>query len=106
GLTGLDYLDWRRQPDRLGARERKRLAQTLAKLADEQALLGRTLRRLWLTRSAISNLDRNERRLRKSVRSLRRAARALEQNRPSAPPEPRRLSVIDALQAIRASYES
>ena len=106
GLTGLDYLDWRRQPDRLGARERKRLAQTLAKLADEQALLGRTLRRLWLARSAISNLDRNERRLRKSVRSLRRAARALEQNRPSAPPEPRHLSVMDALQAIRASYES
>ena len=106
GLAALDYLAWRRKPKRLGARERKRLARVLAKLADEQALLGRTLRRLWLARSAISNLERNERRLGKSVRSLRRAARALEQNRPSPPPEIRRLSVVDALQAIRTSYES
>ncbi|MEE2673835.1 MAG: glycoside hydrolase family 20 zincin-like fold domain-containing protein [Myxococcota bacterium] len=106
GLAALDYLAWRQQPDRLGSRERKRLARTLSQLADEQAVLGRTLRRLWLARSAVSNLDRNERRLRKSVTSLRRAARALEQNRPTAPPEARRLSVVESLQAIRDSYES
>jgi len=104
--AGLDYLDWRRKPASLDARSRRRLARELAGLADEQARLGRRLRALWLARSAVSNLDRNLRRLGKSVRSLRAAARALERNRPSPPPEAARLSVMDALRAVRSSYES
>jgi len=104
-LAGLEFLAWRRAPEGLDARGRKRLAGRLSKLADEQAGLGRRLRKLWLARSAVSNFDRNQRRLRKSLDSLRAAARALEQNRPSPPPEPRSLSPIDALRAIHASYE-
>lgn len=104
--AGLDHLDWRRNPRAWRAPERRSLARTLAGLADEQQALGRRLRGLWLARSAVSNLDRNERRLRKSARSLRAAARALERNRPLPPPSPRKLSPLDALHAIRASYES
>ena len=104
--AGLDYLDWRGHPESWKARERRRLAKTLAGLADRQTALGRTLRRLWLARSAVSNLDRNEARLRKSTSSLRRGAKALERNRPTPPPQRRRLSPIDALRAIRASYET
>ena len=71
--AGLEYLDWLRRPARRSAPERRRLASTLCSLADEQNALGRRLRRLWLARSAISNLDHTRLRLRRSVRSLRRA---------------------------------
>jgi hypothetical protein len=105
-LAGLDFIAWRRKPERLDARSRKRLALRLATLADEQVLLAGRLRRLWRRRNAVSNLDRSDRRVKKSVRSLRRAAHSLECNRPSPPPKPRTLSVIDALLEIRSSYES
>jgi hexosaminidase len=104
--AGLDYLEWRRRPDRGKAAERRRLARTLTTLAKDQTALGRSFRKLWLARSLPSNLDRNERRLRKSVSSLRRAARALEQNRPTEAPEPRDLSPRRVFEAVRASYES
>jgi hexosaminidase len=104
--AGLDYLSWRRHPEKLKARDRNRLARTLVGLAKDQTALGRRLRGLWLARSAPSNLDRNEARLRKSTSSLRRAARALERNRPAPAPAPQKLSPMRALRAIRTSYES
>ena len=104
--AGLDHLDWRRNPGSLRAPERRRLARTLAGLADEQHALGGRFRKLWLARSAVSNLDRTERRLRRSVRSLRAAARSLERNRPAPPPDLRELKPMDVLRAIRSSYES
>ncbi len=88
GLAGGEYLAWRRQPTRARAAARRRLARELRSLADEQARLGRLLRRLWLRRSRPSNFEITGRRLKRAVRSLRRAARALERNRPPAPPPP------------------
>jgi hypothetical protein len=103
--AGLDYLDWRRRPEAWKAAERRRLAKTLARLADEQVALGRTLRKLWLARSFESNLSQNERRLRKSIKSLRAGARALERNRPRQAPEARELSGRVVLESLRSSYE-
>lgn len=82
----LDYNQWRRQPDMLSATDRRRLAKRLRKLADEQRALSRTLKRLWLARSAISNFDQVAKRLAGSVRSLRAAASRLDKNRPGTPP--------------------
>jgi hypothetical protein len=104
--AGLDHLEWRRRPERFKAVDRRRLARTLDALAEQQAALGRTFRRLWLARSAVSNLDRTEQRLGRSVASLRSAARALGRNRPLPPPETKPLSPMDALRAIRTSYEA
>jgi len=107
--AGLDYLGWRRSPDEWKTPARRRLAKTLVRLADEQVALGKTLRVLWRARSYESNLDRNLRRLTKSIRGLRAAARALERNRPEPAPEPAQgstaLSPTAVLRAIRASYE-
>ncbi len=103
--AGLDYLDWRREPEASKAPERKRLAKRLKTLADEQVALGKTLRKLWRARSYESNLDRNERRLRKSIQSLRAGVKALDRNRPPEPPKPRDLNPHEILQAVRASYE-
>ncbi len=85
-LLGLDYLAWRKRPERRNAAARRKLARELEALATEQVVLGRTLRRLWLRRSRPSNFEITRRRLDRSVRSLRRAARALKRNRPPAPP--------------------
>lgn len=87
GQLGGDYIGWRRQPRRLGSRDRRRLAVELTALAKQQTALGRRLRALWLERSEPSNFEITGRRLQRSVRSLRRAARALEVNRPPAAPE-------------------
>jgi hypothetical protein len=86
GLAGHDFIRWRRNAKPLGARDRKHLARELAGLAHEQAALIRTLHKLWLERSAPSNFEITERRLKRSVASMRRAASALERDRPPAPP--------------------
>jgi len=101
--AGLEYLDWLRRPSRRSAPERRRLARSLCSLADEQSALGRRLRRLWLARSAISNLEHTQLRLRRSVRSLRRAARALERNRPPPPPAREPITRKGVLEAVRRS---
>lgn len=80
------YVAWRRRPKTLDARKRRALARELQSLADEQVSLGRTLRRLWLARSAISNFAATKARLDASVKSLRAASRALSGNRPPEPP--------------------
>ena len=87
-LAGLEWLAWRRQPSRLDARGRRRLARELTRLAKTQAGLGRELRRLWLRRSKLSDFELTRRRIARSVASLRRAARALERSRPPPPPGP------------------
>jgi hypothetical protein len=87
-LAGQRYLAWRRRPERLDAAARRRLASELRKLADEQAALGRELRRLWLLRSEPDGYAVTQRRLARAIASLRRAARALASNRPPAPPPP------------------
>ncbi len=102
--AGRAYTVWRRNPDGLGAPERRRLANTLASLANEQRELAKRFRRLWLARSTVSNLDLTERRLRRSIRSLRAAAKNLTRNRPSPPPpSDQRISARGALRAIRES---
>jgi hypothetical protein len=87
-LAGQRYLAWRREPARLGAGARRRLASDLRALAREQSALGRELRRLWLERSEPDGFEIVQRRLARSIASLRRAARALAANRPPAPPPP------------------
>ncbi len=104
--AGLDYIDWRRRPKRLRARERRALAGELRTLAREQAALARTFQRLWLARNFLSNLDMTVGRLDRSIRDLRRAASALERNRP-APPPPRHTGFTPkgVLEALRRSVE-
>jgi hypothetical protein len=104
--AGQDFLAWRREPGRLAAAGRRKLSNTLTRLANEQAALGRRFRKLWRARSFQSNLDRNEARLSRSVKSLRRAARSLQRNRPTPAPEPRELNPRDVMHAVRDSYEN
>ncbi len=83
-LAAGEWLAWRKKPERLDARGRRRLARSLELLAKEQGDLGKRLARLWLARSRPSNFEINKRRLSSSQQSLRRAARALQRN--AAPP--------------------
>jgi hypothetical protein len=85
-LAAREWLAWRRGPEGIGAKERRRLAGSLDLLAAEQAAFGKRLARLWLARSRPSNLDVSRRRISRAQRSLRRAARALRRN--AAPPPP------------------
>jgi hypothetical protein len=84
-LAAAPWLAWRRRPDCLDTRGRRRLARSLELLAGEQTNLGRRLARLWLARSRPSNLEITKRRLRCSQQSLRRAARALRRNAAPSP---------------------
>ena len=104
--AGLRYVAWRRQPESLDARARRRLASELAKLADEQRELAARLRRLWLARNAISNFATTKRRIDRSIRSLRAAARALTGNRPPPPPSDEPLTGQRLIAAVRRSIAS
>ena len=84
-LAAGEWLTWRKQPERLDARGRRRLARSLELLAGEQADLGKRLARLWLARSQPSNFEITKHRLRLSQQSLRRAARALRRNAAPSP---------------------
>jgi len=84
-LAAGEWLAWRKKPERLDARGRRRLARSLELLAGEQADLGKRLARLWLARSRPSNFEINKRRLALSQQSLRRAARALRRNAAPSP---------------------
>ncbi len=84
-LTAGEWLAWRKRPDRVDARGRRRLAGSLERLAGEQASLGKRLARLWLARSRPSNFEITKRRLGCSQRSLRRAAGALRRNAAPSP---------------------
>lgn len=106
GLAGLAWLDWRRRPERLGARERRRLAARLRRLADEQQALGRRLRALWLRRSQPSNFEWTARRLARSVRSLRRAATALELGRPPSGEVPSRFDLAAARATLPSHFRT
>ncbi len=102
-LTAQRYNAWRREPDSLTARERKRLAQQLRELAKIQGTLLTRLRKLWLARSAVSNFDMTERRVRRSIKSMRTAASRLIQNKPPDPPEPSSINLAGVLAAVRRS---
>jgi hypothetical protein len=84
-LAAGEWLAWRKQPERLDARGRRRLARSLELLAGEQTDLGKRLARLWLARSQPSNFEITRHRLRLSQQSLRRAARALRRNAAPSP---------------------
>ncbi len=83
-LAVAPYLAWR-SGSALDARARRRCARDLRRLADRQQDLLRELRRLWRLRSARSNFDVNERRIRRSIAGLRAAAGSLERNRSGGP---------------------
>ena len=105
--AALAYLAWRRAPESLGARERKRLAARLGELARQQRRWLRRFEKLWLARSAVSNIAMTLGRGRLSVRSLRRAARALERGRaPEPPPEHEGFAPRLVLARLRASIEA
>ena len=97
------YNEWRKDPACLSAGERRKLARRIDALAKEQSALGRRLRRLWLARSAISNFDVNDRRLKRSVAGLRRAARALERGVAPPPPKEEEITGKGAIEAVRRS---
>ena len=97
-LAATEWLAWRRRPDRLDARSRRRLARSLELLAGEQGELEKRLARLWLARSRPSNFEITRNRLRRSQQSLRRAARALRRNA-APPPAPDHAEI-----GIRAIY--
>lgn len=90
GLIGLDYVAWREGKRPLDGTQRLRLARALEQLAAEQQRLGRTLRRLWLRRSRLSEFAITRRRLNGSIRGLQHAARELRRGRsgPAFPPHP------------------
>ena len=100
GLATLEWLAWRAKPARLDARGRRALARTLAKLADEQAALGKRLKRLWLARAAPGGFSVTATRLSGSVRSLRAAARQLERNQPPAEAPPAKFDFGTAYRAL------
>jgi hypothetical protein len=103
-LAGGEYIAWCRKPSALKSAERRRLAQRLVHIANEQAVTSRQLARLWLARSQRSDLDMTQRRIERSVRSLRKAARSLKRNRPPAPPPAH--PGIDVGGVMRAVYRS
>ncbi len=103
-LAARRYNDWRKRPDSLKARERKRLAKTLGGLAEQQRDLGKELRRLWMARNARSNFGRNAKRLRRSTKSLRDAARQLIANRPAPPAPDEKLTAKRVIDAVRRSF--
>ncbi|MBW2697383.1 MAG: family 20 glycosylhydrolase [Deltaproteobacteria bacterium] len=104
-LAGLEYVDWRREPSKWKAHERRALARRLVALADEQKGLGRRLRKLWLSRSQISNLDTTRQRLMRSARHLRAAARALEMNRPGPAPAHEPVDHRRAIESMRETFD-
>jgi hypothetical protein len=106
GIAALDWLAWWRKPGRLDARGRRALARTLRGLADEQATLGRRLKRLWLARAQPGGFEIAGGRLAGSVRSLRAAARALERNAPPAGAPPESFDFMRAYRALTAQVES
>ncbi|HKJ23855.1 MAG TPA: glycoside hydrolase family 20 zincin-like fold domain-containing protein [Myxococcota bacterium] len=106
GLAGLDWLAWWRRPASLDARARRALARTLGKLADEQAQLGRRLKKLWLARAGEGGFEIAGGRLARSVRGLRAAARALERGQAPATAPPERFDFGTAYRALTASLDS
>jgi hypothetical protein len=106
GLACLDWLAWWRRPARLDARGRRALARTLSRLADEQARLGRRLKKLWLARAGEGGFEIAGGRLARSVRGLRAAARALERNRPPGAPPPERFDFGTAYRDLTARLDS
>ncbi len=94
---------WRETPADLDARERKRLCKELTALATRQRELARTLSKLWLARSQVSNFEMTKRRIARSQKSLRKAARALEHNHPPAPARPEPFTQQGIIAAVRRS---
>jgi hypothetical protein len=103
-LVAQRYNAWRRKPKSLAARDRKRLALSLRSLAKTQAGLLTRLRKLWLARSAISNFEMTERRIKRSMQSLRSAAGHLEKNTPPSPIKRAPINGDGVLAAVRRSF--
>jgi len=105
-LAACEWIAWRKRPDCLDARARRRLARSLELLASEQGDLGKRLARLWLARSRPSNFAITRRRIDRSRQSLRRAARALRRNAaPSPPPDHAEIGIRAIYHELRDLYE-
>lgn len=102
-LAAQRYNAWRRKPSSLGARERRQLAQRLRALARTQRALLTRLQKLWLARSAISDFDLNERRIKRSIQSIRTAANRLIENNPPSPAKPAPIDAPGVIAALRRS---
>ena len=102
-LAAQRYNAWRRKPKSLASRDRKRLAQRLRALAKSQTALLTRLKKLWLARSAISNFDITEHRIKRSTQSLRTAATHLEKNLPPTPTKRAPINLDGVRAAVRKS---
>lgn len=103
-LAALDYGAWRTDAKRgrlLRASARRALARRLEALADEQRAQLARLETLWLARSAVSDLDRVRRRIRRSAASLRDGARRLRRDTPPRPPAAAELGMLDVYDEVR-----
>jgi hypothetical protein len=103
-LAAKRYNSWRRKPKSLATRDRKRLALRLRALARLQGALLVRLQKLWLARSAISNFDLTEHRIKRSIQSLRTAAGQLEKNTPPGPVKRAPIDMEGVLAAVRRSF--
>jgi hexosaminidase len=103
-IVGRRYNAWRRKPKSLDARARKRLAIELLELAKKQSALLTRFRRLWLARSAISNFDLTQGRVKRSVKSLRDAAKLLSHNEPPSPVTRKPIDMPGVTAAVRRSF--
>jgi len=101
GLAALDYNSWREDPDRLNATTRRQLARRFDDLVEEQTNQLRRFEAIWLARSAISDLPKIRKRIRRSITGLRDAARRLRKNMPPRPARPSELSMLAVYNEIR-----
>ena len=100
-LAALDYGAWRADPKLLSARERRDLARRLEGLAERQQAQAERLQALWLASSEISEFEKTNGRLRRSIGDLQNAARRLRANRPGRPPKPSSIALLDVYNEMR-----
>jgi hypothetical protein len=105
GLAAVEYDAWRTGAAGDGspwrATERRALARRLDVLADEQGEQLDRLEALWLARSAVSDLARVRRRVKRSIASLRDAARRLRRDEAPRPPKDGPLGPLDVYDEVR-----
>jgi len=101
-LAALDYVTWRSDPGRLGARDRQALARRLEALADGQQAQAERLQTLWLASSEIAEFEKTAGRLRRSIGDLRGAVDRLRANRPGRAPAPSGVALLDVYNEMRA----
>jgi len=103
-LAALDYDAWRSDPKLLTARERRDLARRLDDLAERQQTQAELLQVLWLASSEISEFEKTDRRLRRSIGDLKAAAGRLRSNRSTRPPKPSSIALLDVYNEMRDQF--